>query len=193
MKSGDFHTRNLLLRYDNRASGGLGSEDDGEDSQVKDTSLKRTNTDLESMADDGDEREDGINVRAVGIPAKRKAEEVLESNEEKVQDDEAGHSLKSLNSFPTRKCPSTPTPISRPSLPSPFHTTDILSSDEDDWSDLALSVTGTVPLGSPVIINDAVGLQLGPLPREDSRWIVNDIDISKKMALIQGDIVEIGQ
>lgn len=40
--------------------------------------------------------------------------------------------------------------------------------------------TEILPLDSPVIINDVAGLQLGPLPREESRWLVNDVDVSEK-------------
>ncbi|RUS31904.1 hypothetical protein BC938DRAFT_476785 [Jimgerdemannia flammicorona] len=72
------------------------------------------------------------------------------------------------------KRPSTPSPISQPS--SPCQTTNVFS-DEDDESDM---VTGIVPRDCPVIINDVVGLQLGPLPRQESRWLINEIDVSEK-------------
>ncbi|CAG8444262.1 3607_t:CDS:10 [Ambispora leptoticha] len=83
------------------------------------------------------------------------------------------------------KNPSVPMPISRPSSPSPFHTTGIIISDDDDESDLALSVAGIVPLDCPVIINDVVRLQLGPLPQKESRWFVIDVDVSEKWHLFK--------
>ncbi|CAG8558576.1 1518_t:CDS:2 [Acaulospora colombiana] len=53
-----------------------------------------------------------------------------------------------------------------------------------------LSDTGIVS-NFPVIINDVVGLQLGPLPREESRWLVNDIDISVKWHLFKEKSLEL--
>ncbi|RUP45953.1 hypothetical protein BC936DRAFT_147526 [Jimgerdemannia flammicorona] len=53
---------------------------------------------------------------------------------------------------------------------------DIPSFDDGEEAD---SVTGIAPVDYPVIIN-AVRLQLGPLPRKESRWIVNDVDVSEK-------------
>jgi hypothetical protein len=32
----------------------------------------------------------------------------------------------------------------------------------------------------PASINDVVGLHLGSLPQKESRWIVNDVDVSEK-------------
>ncbi|RIA93382.1 hypothetical protein C1645_18254 [Glomus cerebriforme] len=37
----------------------------------------------------------------------------------------------------------------------------------------------------PAIINDVMKLQLGPLPREESRWILNDLDVSEKWHLFK--------
>ncbi|CAG8631935.1 493_t:CDS:2, partial [Paraglomus brasilianum] len=59
--------------------------------------------------------------------------------------------------------------------PLPLQTTNVLS-DEDDESD----VTGIVPRDCPVIINDVKGLQLGPPPRQESKWFINEIDVSEK-------------
>ena len=42
-----------------------------------------------------------------------------------------------------------------------------------------LSDTDIVP-NCPAIINDVVGLELGPLPRKESRWFVDDTDVSEK-------------
>ena len=54
-------------------------------------------------------------------------------------------------------------------LPLPFD-----NSHESDDSDT------DIESNCPAIINDVVGLQLGPLPRKESRWLVNDIDVSQK-------------
>ncbi|RUS17689.1 hypothetical protein BC938DRAFT_476182 [Jimgerdemannia flammicorona] len=54
---------------------------------------------------------------------------------------------------------------------------DIPSFDDGEEAD---SFTGIAPVDCPVIINDAVRLQLGPLPRKESRWIVNNVDVSEK-------------
>ncbi|CAG8660319.1 210_t:CDS:2, partial [Paraglomus brasilianum] len=80
---------------------------------------------------------------------------------------------------------SNPSPRSSPNLQltlqplSPFHTTSILLSDDDE-PDLTLSISGIVPLDCPVIINDVEGLQLGPPPRQESRWLINEINVSEK-------------
>ncbi|KAG9302578.1 hypothetical protein G9A89_007282 [Geosiphon pyriformis] len=73
-----------------------------------------------------------------------------------------------------QKRPSTPLPISQPS--SPFRMTNILF-EKDDELDM---VTGIVLFDCPVIINDVVELQLESLPRQESRWLINEIDVSEK-------------
>ncbi|CAG8542975.1 991_t:CDS:10, partial [Dentiscutata heterogama] len=52
------------------------------------------------------------------------------------------------------------------------------------------SDTGIEP-NCPAIINDVFGLQLGPLPRKESRWLVNDIDVSKKWHLFKEKSLEL--
>ncbi|CAG8707095.1 8190_t:CDS:2 [Cetraspora pellucida] len=43
----------------------------------------------------------------------------------------------------------------------------------------------------PAIINDVVGLQLGPLPQKESRWLINNIDISEKWHLFKEKSLEL--
>lgn len=43
----------------------------------------------------------------------------------------------------------------------------------------------------PAIINDVMGLKLGPLPRKESRWFVNDMDVSEKWHLFKEKSVEL--
>src|SRR6266498_4192778 len=53
------------------------------------------------------------------------------------------------------------------------------NSHESDDSD-----TG-IESNCPAIINDVMELQLGPLPRKESRWLVNDMDVSEKWHLFK--------
>ncbi|RUP45114.1 hypothetical protein BC936DRAFT_148592 [Jimgerdemannia flammicorona] len=50
---------------------------------------------------------------------------------------------------------------------------------DQDESDMVTGI-GIVPRDCPVIINDVEGLQLGPPPRQESRWLINKIDVSAK-------------
>ncbi|CAG8797931.1 16607_t:CDS:2, partial [Cetraspora pellucida] len=59
------------------------------------------------------------------------------------------------------------------------------NSHESDDSD-----TG-IESNCPAIITDVVGLQLGLLPRKESRWLVNDIDISEKWHLFKEKSLEL--
>jgi len=43
----------------------------------------------------------------------------------------------------------------------------------------------------PAIINDVMKLQLGSLPREESRWILNDLDVSEKWHLFKEKSLEL--
>jgi len=53
-----------------------------------------------------------------------------------------------------------------------------------------LSGTDIVP-NCPAIINDVVGLELGPLPRKESRWFVDDVDVSEKWHLFKEKSLEL--
>jgi hypothetical protein len=78
----------------------------------------------------------------------------------------------------------------RETSPSPRQPVDNLpfnNGHESDESD-----TG-IESNCPAIINDVVGLQLGPLPREESRWIVNDMDVSKKWHLFKEKSLELAE
>ncbi|KAF0525699.1 c2h2-type zinc finger transcription factor [Gigaspora margarita] len=43
----------------------------------------------------------------------------------------------------------------------------------------------------PAIINDAIGLELGPLPRKESRWFINETDISERWHLFKEKSLEL--
>ncbi|CAG8506037.1 2654_t:CDS:2, partial [Acaulospora colombiana] len=54
------------------------------------------------------------------------------------------------------------------------------------------SDTGIEP-NCPVIINDVMELQLGPLPRKESRWFVNDMDVSEKWHLFKEESLKLAK
>ncbi|CAG8618245.1 6558_t:CDS:10, partial [Diversispora eburnea] len=62
--------------------------------------------------------------------------------------------------------------------------------DRGDESDSSLSDIEIVS-NCPAIINDVKGLKLGPLPQKESRWLVNDIDVSEKWHLFKEKSLEL--
>ncbi|CAG8450152.1 18059_t:CDS:2 [Acaulospora morrowiae] len=74
--------------------------------------------------------------------------------------------------------------------PSPRQPADNLPFDnihESDDSD-----TG-IESNCPAIINDVMELQLGPLPRKESRWLVNDMDVSEKWHLFKEESLKLAK
>ncbi|CAB5358573.1 unnamed protein product [Rhizophagus irregularis] len=64
---------------------------------------------------------------------------------------------------------------------------ELVSSDNhesDSFSDNGL-------VNCPAIINDVMELQLGSLPRKESRWILNDIDVSEKWHIFKEKSLEL--
>ncbi|CAG8469105.1 17115_t:CDS:10, partial [Gigaspora rosea] len=61
--------------------------------------------------------------------------------------------------------------------------------DRRDQSD-TLSDTEIVP-SCPAIINDVIELELGPLPRKESRWFINDTDVSERWHLFKEKSLEL--
>ncbi|CAG8695801.1 26804_t:CDS:10 [Dentiscutata erythropus] len=53
-----------------------------------------------------------------------------------------------------------------------------------------LSDTEIVP-SCPAIINDVIELELGPLPRKESRWFINDTDVSERWHLFKEKSLEL--
>ncbi|CAG8657586.1 773_t:CDS:2, partial [Acaulospora morrowiae] len=45
----------------------------------------------------------------------------------------------------------------------------------------------------PAIINDVMKLQLGPLPRKEFRWLVNDMDVSEKWHLFKEELLKLAK
>ena len=61
------------------------------------------------------------------------------------------------------------------------------NSHESDDSD-----TG-IESNCPAIINDVMELQLGPLPRKESRWLVNEMDVSEKWHLFKEESLKLAK
>ncbi|KAG9298147.1 hypothetical protein G9A89_002584 [Geosiphon pyriformis] len=90
------------------------------------------------------------------------------------------------NSPPTRKYS---TCLPQFSLPSSHQNIGNISDDEADFD----SATSSIQVNCPIIINDIVELQLGSLPCEKSRWIINNLDISKKWHIFKGESLKLAK
>ncbi|CAG8499742.1 7154_t:CDS:2, partial [Paraglomus occultum] len=84
---------------------------------------------------------------------------------------------------------STPSPVLQPSSPTPSKMTNIFS-DEDDESDVFISDT-KFAFDCPIIINDVIGLNLGPSPRKESRWFISGMNVSEKWHLFKKKSLEL--
>jgi hypothetical protein len=59
----------------------------------------------------------------------------------------------------------------------------------DNHESYSFSDNGLV--NCPAIIDDVMELQLGSLPRKESRWILNDIDVSEKWHMFKEKSLEL--
>ncbi|KAG9307565.1 hypothetical protein G9A89_023130 [Geosiphon pyriformis] len=83
-----------------------------------------------------------------------------QAGEERLEED-----IFEENPFLTKNSPSSPSPV----LQSPPF--------QDNEADTVTEITS---FDCPIIINDVEELQLEPLPRQGSRWVINKIDTSEK-------------